>query len=427
MESLTKITKNDAANAWTDEFGVIYSADKKRLLWVPAEICKYSVPEGTEVICDWAFRDCELLESVELCKSLLAIGFHAFHDCTSLKSIIIPGNITKIESGSFWGCESLQSVTILEGVKIIGEEAFAACISIESLGLPNSLTTIGEGAFGSCESLKSVLIPTSVTSIGREAFSCCDCEIISKSECFLSDGSGLYSVKEKKLIYCSKSIVKYSISDSTNIIGGNAFFSCENLKSIVIPDSVTRIEDGAFMACYSLREVQLSKSLKEIGEYAFSSCRSIKSIILPESLISIEKGAFAGCDSLDVLYVPKGSSSRFEELIPDFNGKIIEMDDQDSINCDNNDYDDEETMLYLIPDVLYKKSKLEEQWRDNHWYYTYPSVRDYVKSLAYGDDVNNFLSWLFSDARFNYATAWSLPLEYDIALKQFFNLFFDLD
>ena len=97
----------------------------------------------------------------------------------------------------------------------------------------------------------------------------------------------------------------------------------------------------------------------------------------------------------------------------------IEFDDEE-------DHDDD-VMYSLIPDFALKKSQLEAQWRNNNWYYDYPSVRDYVKSLAYGDDVNNFFSWLFNDYSFNNASAWSLPQEHRMALEQFFNLFNDLD
>ena len=82
-----------------------------------------------------------------------------------------------------------------------------------------------------------------------------------------------------------------------------------------------------------------------------------------------------------------------------------------------------ENALVLIPNFAYKQSQLVEQWRNNNWYYTYPSVRDYVESLAEGDDVQNFFGWLFDDDRFNYTTVWTLPGNYEDAYQQFLNLF----
>ena len=93
---------------------------------------------------------------------------------------------------------------------------------------------------------------------------------------------------------------------------------------------------------------------------------------------------------------------------------------------DNESYD-RNLMQQLIPDFWIKEEQLSEQWKNGGWYYTYPSLRDYVKSLAYEDDVPNFFGWLFNDARLNNCDIWSLPYEYEIAFEQFLNLFFDLD
>ena len=103
------------------------------------------------------------------------------------------------------------------------------------------------------------------------------------------------------------------------------------------------------------------------------------------------------------------------------------MDD----DYDDNAEDDDEyahgmnsgSALYLIPNYDYKQNQLFEQWKNNAWYFTYPSVRDYVESLAEGDDVQNFFGWLFDDARFNNTTIWSLPGKYEDAYQQFLNLF----
>ena len=62
-------------------------------------------------------------------------------------------------------------------------------------------------------------------------------------------------------------------------IGDNAFWNCENLTSITIPDSVTSIEEAAF-----------------------SGCTSLTSVTIPDSVTSIEKGAFSYCTSLTAFY-----------------------------------------------------------------------------------------------------------------------------
>lgn len=79
--------------------------------------------------------------------------------------------------------------------------------------------------------------------------------------------------------------------------------------------------------------------------------------------------------------------------------------------------------LMLIPNCLSKVDQLGEQWRRNGWYYEYPSLRDYVESLAVGYDVENFFGWLFDDPMFNNMKPWNLPQIYKTSYLQFLKLF----
>ena len=107
-----------------------------------------------------------------------------------------------------------------------------------------------------------------------------------------------------------------------------------------------------------------------------------------------------------------------------FDLNMFEDDEEDYEEEDINDHPS--TLYYLIPDFEEKKYLLENQWRENGWYYSYPSVRDYVKSLAFDDDVPNFFGWLFNNDSLNEMSASSLPSSYKTALEDFFNLFWDL-
>ena len=58
-------------------------------------------------------------------------------------------------------------------------------------------------------------------------------------------------------------------------IGGEAFYYCDSLTSITIPNSVTTIGDEAFYNCNSLISITIPKSVTTIGERAFSYCDSL--------------------------------------------------------------------------------------------------------------------------------------------------------
>ena len=117
-------------------------------------------------------------------------------------------------------------------------------------------------------------------------------------------------------------------------IGTNAFYRCETLASITIPDSVTTIGDWAFLVCSSLREFNgkyvsedgrcliidgvlnsfaigcsateytIPDSVTEIGDYAFWYCSSLTSVTIPDSVTSIGANAFKGCSSLTSVIIP---------------------------------------------------------------------------------------------------------------------------
>ena len=274
----TKATEEDLKDAIIDEYGVKYSRDGKKLL---EALCgkEYVVREGTEVICDEAFRWCKSLQSVTIPNSVKSIGDYAFSGCKSLQSVTIPNSVTSIGNWAFCWCVSLQSVTIPNSVKSIGDKAFSDCHSLQSVTIPNSVTSIGNEAFSRCKSLQYVTIPNSVTSIGDGVF----------GECV--------------------SLQSVTIPNSVTSIGNSAFFSCESLQSVTIPNSVTNIGNSAFYWCRSLQSITIPSSVTKIGDYAFELCESLQSITIPNSVTSIRNGAFSRCYSLQNVTIPNSVTS----------------------------------------------------------------------------------------------------------------------
>ena len=165
---------------------------------------------------------------------------NAFYRCGDITSIIIPNSITSIESMSFLYCTSLTSVTIPGSVTSIESSAFYGCTSLTSITIPNGVTSIGDRAFYDCSNLASVDISNSVTSIGRE--------------CFV--GTPWYENLEDGVIYINDVLYKYkgtmpadtsiTIKEGTVSISPEAFLFCDNLTSVIIPNSVRTIYDQAF-------------------------------------------------------------------------------------------------------------------------------------------------------------------------------------
>ena len=89
-------------------------------------------------------------------------------------------------------------------------------------------------------------------------------------------------------------------------IGAAAFWGCENLTEITIPDSVKSIGNSAFRDCKSLTKITIPDSVISIGAAAFEDCTSLIEITIPNSVISIGNSAFWGCKNLTEITIPEG-------------------------------------------------------------------------------------------------------------------------
>ena len=135
-----------------------------------------------------------------------------------------------------------------------------------------------------------------------------------------------------------KSIV---LPDTLTDIKEAAFFGCTSLSSIVIPDSVRSIEDSAFYGCENLKEITIGKGIKQFGDLAFYGCvnlekvnvtdlsawcnatfanlasnpfyyshtvcidgEAVSELVIPEGTVYISPRAFEFCTSLTSVTVP---------------------------------------------------------------------------------------------------------------------------
>ena len=99
-------------------------------------------------------------------------------------------------------------------------------------------------------------------------------------------------------------VIPSEIEDRPVVVIDKRAFEGYDLKSVVIPDSVTVIEREAFDSCGLLESVNLPDSITYIGDYAFTDCDKLKEIILSDNLTSIGRAAFYNCDSLESVKFP---------------------------------------------------------------------------------------------------------------------------
>ena len=136
-----------------------------------------------------------------------------------------------------------------------------------------------------------------VTSIGEMAFYNCN-SLVS-----IDLPDSVTSIEKEVFMYC-ESLVSINLPDSLTYIGNRTFYNCSSLENIDIPNLVTYIGSGAFQDCSSLENINIPNSVTSIKNGVFKNCRSLISINLPESLISIGDSAFYGCISLASINLP---------------------------------------------------------------------------------------------------------------------------
>ena len=109
--------------------------------------------------------------------------------------------------------------------------------------------------------------------------------------------------------YDCDGLTSVTIPNSVTSIGNSVFYGCDGLTSVTIPNSVTSIDDSAFYGCDRLASVVMGNKVLRIGSSAFEGCSSLKSMKIPRSVMYIEDSAFSGCSSLTSVEIPYGVST----------------------------------------------------------------------------------------------------------------------
>lgn len=206
----------------------------------------------------------------------------------------------------------IKTVSIKE-IRVIEDEAFADCNNLTSVTFyPNDNKPVWEikgNAFRNCVSLKSITIPASVSKIETSAFQGCT----SLESIVVEEGNSKYDSRDNcnAVIETATKTLKVGLSstiipNTVTTIGGGAFEGT-TLKSIVIPEGVTLIDNSAFSDCKSLETVSLPNSLERIYPLAFQNS-NISSISIPAGVKGIGENAFYGCENLSTITVSNGNT-----------------------------------------------------------------------------------------------------------------------
>lgn len=83
-------------------------------------------------------------------------------------------------------------------------------------------------------------------------------------------------------------------------ISSSAFMGCSEVTEISIPDTVTQIERYSFVSCAALQVIRIGFGVSIIPMGAFAELPNLKSIVLTDSISKIEDFAFGNCKKMTV-------------------------------------------------------------------------------------------------------------------------------
>ena len=251
--------------------------------------CKRRLGE-LHTILDYVFTNEEQLEGPDIVipDKYLHIDGNVFKGREDIVNITLPEGLMKIYRGAFMGCKNLKNINIPESVISIGNEAFAECISLTNIKIPYLLDALYHDAFRGCSNLRKISLPDLKKRRKRR--------------------NDKFEIRGQSFAYCT-SLKEITITAGVDKIDGDAFTGCSALKNIFVTDDsklyasidgvlfnkdctvLIRYPEGKTGDTYTIPD-----TVEEIGEDAFSGCKHLKSLYIPKKVSKISNTAFTQSD-----------------------------------------------------------------------------------------------------------------------------------
>ena len=262
-----------------------------------------------------AFYGATNLQSIDLTNIITLNNGANFKNASSLNIVLnMPNYVGVIPYGAFEntaisGIENIGSATIIQGSANVNaggwgnHSAFRNCTNLKYANFPNTLTSIQYGAFAGCIQLTNVNFEdnSSINEIGVGAF----CDVPVEFDIDFSNLTGtlgyaaFQNTKIRNILNLGLITTIGGIGDGNGPYGAygawGAFKNCIELTDVILPSSLTTIQEQAFYGCTALTNITFPTSLITIGKNAFNNCTSleIENLSLP-NLETLGSGAFNG-------------------------------------------------------------------------------------------------------------------------------------
>lgn len=203
----------------------------------------------------------------------VTVTYNEINDGFYTGDIVIPDSVIngfvrypvkEIGQFAFFNCQGLNSITMGNEITTIGDQAFCYCYWLTDVTFSQRLQRIGDYAFQYCEDLPRVSLPASVTFIGSEAFTYCrslsEFEIDDDNNVYTSIDGVLYTKSRRQLVMypAGKTDPDLVLPDETEILQYYALAPQPHLRTITIGPKLKTLRSGTFSECTALREINVS-------------------------------------------------------------------------------------------------------------------------------------------------------------------------
>lgn len=255
-----------------------------------------------------AFSYCDKLTDLILPDNITVIENYAFLNCVLLETVTLPNQIITIHPAAFMDLPSFNTLICLSATPPIlpdpGSVFYLTAIGNDTLRVPPGAKSNYAGIFpwNAFKEIKAKNLWKDVGNFSDINFIITD---ESSKNVKLANLRNYAPIDGNVII---PSTVTNNLNDFVYTVTGIDKNCFENSKitSVFIPNTITRIDTTAFRECKELLTVtfESGSTMSRIYYASFSYCNKLTNLVLPESITFIENYAFLSNPKLESITIP---------------------------------------------------------------------------------------------------------------------------
>ena len=168
---------------------------------------------------------------------------------------------------------------VLDGVTGLGNSMFADYPYLKFANLGKNLESLGENCFSGCPWLTQISLPASLTAFGAGSLTQCGrlSSITSESDSFpVSGGTLLLGEHGTRLLLCAggRAATSCTVPEGVTAVTPHAFDSVGALKTLILPTTLTRLEENAITDCASLKNIYARSNVETLEDDCFNGLKA---------------------------------------------------------------------------------------------------------------------------------------------------------